>query len=245
MKNGLIVFDLETTGVDTANDRIVEIYLEKFKTESSKDSYYCKINPGIPIPPSASDVHNIYDEDVADCPHFKDIADELFAFIEGCDLAGFNSIHFDVPLLYNEFLRVGIDLDYRSIRLIDACNIFRQKEAHTLSNAVKFYLNESHEDAHSAAADVIATKRVLKKQIEMYGLNSIEEIALLSNWNREMLDLSGKFSYNDDKEIIFTFGQHKDKVAKLQPDYLKWILKSNFNNDTKQIAADLLASLGF
>ena len=239
----VVVFDLETTGVDTNNDRIVEIYLEKISDKYPPVSFYCKVNPGFHIPESASAVHGIYDDDVADAPSFKDIANDLYSFIDGCDLAGFNSIHFDVPMLYNEFLRAGIVLDYSKIRLIDACNIFRQKEAHTLSKAVSFYLDKDHTDAHSAVADVVATKNVLLKQIEMYGLNSLDEIALLSNWNRELLDLSGKFTYNDDKEIVFTFGQHKDKVAKNHPDYLSWMLKGNFNHDTKRIANELLKSI--
>jgi DNA polymerase-3 subunit epsilon len=236
MNRPIVFFDLETTGVDTAKDKIVEIYCKKLPTQ---EVFYSKINPEMEIPQSASDVHHITNEDVAECPKFREIANELMEFIKDCDLAGYNSIKFDVPMRYNEFDRLGMTIEYHNIRLIDACNIFRQKEAHTLSKAVEFYLNENHEEAHAASADVEATIRVFNEQVRKYGFEDLDEIASISNYGRKILDLSGNFTFNENQQIIFTFGKWKNEPVKEHYDYLNWMMKSDFPEDTKLMILDI------
>lgn len=245
----VVFFDLETTGTDVRKDRIVEISMMKVdypnlnETNCGGDSRTRKINPGIPIPKQASDVHGITDEIVKDQPTFARIAKGVFEFMDGCDIIGYNSLNFDVPLLYNEFLRAGIDWDYRKVNFIDVCNIFKIKEQRTLSAAVKFYLNQEHTDAHGAEADVLATINVFEEQVNRYQMREMtpEELALFSNYDRPLLDVSGKFTMDAEGDIVFNFGQHKGKKAKSEPSYLSWMInKGDFSLDTLKIASQLL-----
>ncbi|MBX3045164.1 MAG: 3'-5' exonuclease [Ignavibacteriae bacterium] len=233
----IVFFDIETTGTDLNNDKIVEIYLKKLP--DNKILEY-RINPGIPIPKAASDVHGITDKDVNNAPSFKDIAKNIFQFIDKCDLAGYNAIKFDIPFLYRELKDAGFLLDYKSIRLYDSYSIFTHFEKRTLEAAYKFYCNKELENAHQAGADVEATIEVFKAQLDRYGLKDKKEIALISSNNKEILDISGKFTYNDDGVVVFTFGNNKDKPAANHKDYLEWMLRSNFAPDTKQIIHQIL-----
>ncbi len=242
-KRPVVFFDLETTGTNTEKDRIVElciviIYHDRLHSRTITQ----RVNPTIPIPKQASDIHGITDEMVKDCPTFKDIAPEIFEAIKGFDIVGYNSINFDIPMLYAELSRAGIVWDYTGVNFIDVCNIFKIKEARTLTAAVKFYLDEDHEDAHGAEADVAATIRVFERQVMKYGLHeqTPEQLALMSNYDRPMLDLSGRFTLNANGDIVFTFGKHKDMLAKDNRSYLDWMLKGEFSEDTKRICRLIL-----
>lgn len=167
----LAFFDLETTGVSTADDRIVSIAVKKYLPDGSVEDKYMLINPERPIPEGATQVHGISDEMVKDAPSFKKIAKSLHAFLEGCDLAGFNIINFDIPLLAEEFLRAGLSFPIIGTRFLDACTIYRIKEVRTLSAGYKFYCGKEMTDAHNAQADVNATCEVLEKQMELYEMD--------------------------------------------------------------------------
>ena len=167
--NPIVFFDLETTGVNIAKDRIVEISVLKVLPNGKEEQRTIRVNPEMHIPEEASKVHGIYDEDVKDCPTFKLIAKELARYIEGCDLGGYNSNRFDIPLLAEEFLRVGVDFDMSKRKFVDVQTIFHKMEQRTLSAAYRFYCNKNLEDAHTAAADTMATYEVLKAQLDRYG----------------------------------------------------------------------------
>ena len=242
MKNPLLTFDIESTGLDTQQDRIVELCMAKLHQDGTREVETIKVNPTIPIPAGASEVHGIYDDDVKDLPTFKQYAKSVHEFIQGCDILGFNSNAFDCPMLYAEFLRSGIEWDYSQHNLIDAGNLFKIHERRTLEAALQFYCGREHEGAHSAESDVLATIDVFYAQLEKYGLTemSSEELALHSNYDREMLDLSGKFSKNEDGEIVFNFGKHRGEPAKNHPDFLDWMInRANFAPDTNKMAIDL------
>ena len=168
LANPIVFFDLETTGVNISKDRIVEISILKVSPNGKEESKTRRINPGIPIPPEATAIHGIGDEDVKDCPTFKEVAKSLAAQIEGCDLAGFNSNRFDIPLLAEEFLRADVNIDLTKRKFVDVQTIFHKMEQRTLSAAYKFYCDKNLEDAHSAAADTVATYEVLKAQLDRY-----------------------------------------------------------------------------
>lgn len=244
LQRSMCFFDLETTGTNTQQDRIIEICIIKLDPDfMSREEKTKRINPTIPIPKQASDVHGITDEMVKDAPTFKQIAKGVFDFVDGCDIAGYNSINFDVPLLYNEFSRAGIMWDYSKVNFIDVCNIFKIKEGRTLSAAVRFYLDKDHEGAHGATADVEATIKVFENQIERYGLGdqTIEQLAIMSNYDKPILDISGKFTTDSEGDVIFNFGQHKGKKAKSERSYLDWMInKGDFSQDTKAIALKLI-----
>ncbi len=196
-----------------------------------------RINPTIPIPEQASSVHGITDDMVKDEPTFQQVAKAVLDFITGCDIIGYNSIGYDVPLLFNELERAGLIWDYQGVNFIDVCNIFKIKEPRTLTAAVKFYCDRDHEDAHGAESDVVATIKVLDVQLRKYGLEDLTmgELAKLSNFDKPILDVAGKFTTDADGDIIFNFGVHKGKKAKSEQSYLNWMLKSNFSSDTKRI----------
>lgn len=249
LQKPICFIDLETTGTSTSEDRIVEIAILKvtqLEATMTEESKCLKINPQIPIPKGASDVHGITDEMVKDAPTFKQISKGVLEFIEDCDIAGFNIIAFDVPLLFNEFERVGVNWDYKSHMLIDVCNIFKIREERTLSAAVQFYCNEKHEDAHGAEGDNEATKKVFFRQLEMYQdlPSDIVELSLYSNYGKQVVDINGFFVKDESGEIIFRTGKHKGKVAKKEKDYLQWMTgpKATFSSDTKKIAQQLLLS---
>lgn len=245
LANCIIFFDLETTGVNIAKDRIVEISVLKIYPNGKEEQKTQRVNPGIPIPKEASAVHGIYDEDVKDCPVFKDIAKELARFMEGCDLGGYNSNRFDIPLLAEEFLRSGVDFDMRKRKFVDVQTIFHKMEQRTLSAAYRFYCDKSLEDAHTAAADTTATYEVLKAQLERYGdklENSIEFLSKFSTQNNTA-DFAGFIVFNDKGEEVFNFGKNKgipvERVLKEQPGYFAWMLNSDFPLYTKKVLTEI------
>jgi DNA polymerase-3 subunit epsilon len=239
LKRPIIFFDLETTGVDTANDRIVEISMVKVNTDGSKVVKTRRINPEMHIPEVATAVHGITDEDVKDEPTFRQIAKSLAAFIEGCDFGGFNSNRFDLPMLVEEFMRAGVDVDFSRRKFVDVQTIFHRKEQRTLVAAYKFYCDKDLENAHSAEADTLATYEVLEAQIERYGDigSTVEELAEFSSTG-PMVDFAGRLSLNEQGEEIFTFGKYKGRkvedVFKSDPSYYSWIMNGDFPLYTKK-----------
>lgn len=243
----IVFFDLETTGTDVNNDRIVQIAMVKLNRELSRDIGVDNqlINPEIPIPAGSIEVHHITDEMVADKPVFKEHANTILEFINGCDIAGYNCLRFDIPLLYNEFQRAGIDWDWKRHKIIDVCSIFMQHEKRDLQSAVRFYCGKEFGDAHNALNDVEATIDVFKAQTERYTdlPQTPEELEIYCNHGKEILDLSGKFRYNDEGEIIFTFGQYRNEPAKEHGDYLYWMLGKNFPADTVDVIHQILEDM--
>ena len=212
LKRPIIFFDLETTGVDAAKDRIVEISMVKIDVNGEKQIKTRRINPEMPIPAEATAVHGITDDDVKDEPTFKQIAKSLAKFIEGCDFGGFNSNRFDLPVLVEEFMRAEVDVNFSNRKFVDVQSIFHKKEQRTLVAAYKFYCNKDLENAHSAEADTLATYEVLEAQIERYGDigSTVEELAVFSSFGSNV-DFAGRIALNDKGEEIFTFGKYKGR----------------------------------
>ena len=204
LKRPIVFFDLETTGVDTARDRIVEISLVKVMPDGREIVKTRRINPGMHIPAEASAIHHITDEDVKDCPQFAQIAKSLAQFLEGCDFGGFNSNRFDLPVLVEEFLRAGVDVDFKRRRFIDVQNIFHKMEQRTLVAAYKFYCDKNLEEAHSAEADTLATYEVLKAQLDRYPelQNDVAALAEFSTRDKTA-DYAGRILINEKGEEVF------------------------------------------
>lgn len=248
LKRPIVFFDLETTGVDTAKDRIVEISMVKVGVDGQKQVKTRRINPEMPIPAEATAVHGITDEDVKGEPTFKQIAKSLAQFIEGCDFGGFNSNRFDLPVLVEEFMRAGVDVDFKRRKYVDVQNIFHKKEQRTLVAAYKFYCDKDLENAHSAEADTLATYEVLEAQIERYGDigDTIEELAAFSTHN-ETVDFAGRIALNDKGEEVFTFGKYKGRsVAEIfdkEPSYYSWLINGDFPQYTKKIFTEIYVRL--
>ncbi|MDI3526853.1 MAG: polymerase subunit epsilon [Tenuifilum sp.] len=248
IKNPLIVFDLETTGIDVAKDRIVEIATLKIFPNGDRESKVRLINPGIPIPPEATAVHGITDEDVKDAPTFKEIAKSLANYIEGCDFAGFNSNRFDLPLLAEEFLRAGVDVDLKKRKFVDVQTIFHKMEKRTLAAAYKFYLDKELANAHSAEADTLATYEILCAQVERYPelKNDIDSLSEFSSFNRNV-DFAGRIILNEKGVEVFNFGKHKGKpvleVFKKEPSYYSWMMNGDFPLYTKKVLTALYLKL--
>ncbi len=240
LRNPIIFFDLETTGVDIMSDRIVELSLIKVYPNGTEEVKSRRLNPERPIPAEATKVHGITDEDVKDAPTFKQVAKDLARIFEGCDVAGFNSNRFDIPLLEEEFLRAGVDFDFSKRRFIDVQTIFHKMEQRTLIAAYKFYCGKDLTDAHSAEADTRATYEVLKAQLDRYP-NLENDVAFLSEFSshNKNVDLAGRIIYNDDKVEIFNFGKHKGKpveeVLKKEPSYYGWMMQGDFPLNTKKV----------
>lgn len=240
LQRPLVVFDLETTGTNIMTDRIVEISVLKAFPDGTTEQKSHLVNPGMPIPPEATAVHHISDEDVADKPLFKQIAKSLCTYLEGCDIAGFNSNKFDVPLLAQEFERAGIDFDLMNRKFVDVQNIFHKMEKRTLVAAYKFYCGGNLEDAHSAAADTKATYEVLLRQVEVYDElgNDIDALADFSKVDRS-LDLAGRIVLNDKDEPVFNFGKNKGRTVKeivrYEPSFIAWMLQGDFPKNTKDV----------
>lgn len=240
LKRPIVFFDLETTGVDVASDRIVEISILKLHPDGKKEVKTRRVNPQMPIPKESSEVHGIYDEDVKDEPTFKSMAKSLAQFIGNSDLAGFNSNKFDVPLLVEEFLRVGVDFDIDNRSLVDVQNIFHKMEQRTLVAAYKFYCNKELINAHSAEADNIATFEVLEAQIEKY--DELEgNVPFLSEFSKRTnnVDLMGRIIFDEDNVEVFNFGKHKGRsvadVLEKEPSYYKWMMNGDFPLYTKKV----------
>ena len=244
LKRPIIFFDLETTGVDIVNDRIVEISMVKVGVDGSKDVKTRRINPERPIPAEATAVHGITDDDVRDAPTFRQIAKSLAAFIEGCDFGGFNSNRFDLPMLVEEFLRAGVDVDFSRRKFIDVQNIFHKKEQRTLVAAYRFYCDKDLVDAHSAEADTLATFEVLEAQIERYPDigDTVEALAEFSA-GKPIVDFAGRMTLDDKGQEIFTFGKYKGRrvvdVFRDDPSYYSWMMNGDFPQHTKKMITEI------
>ena len=249
LKNPLLFFDIESTGLNIASDRIVEISLVKVSPggpgqPNDVEVKTRRLNPTIPITPGAQAVHGISDEDVKDCPTFKQVAKSLAKLMEGCDIAGYNSLKFDIPMLAEEFLRAGVDFDFRKRKLVDVQNIFHKKEQRTLKAAYKFYCGQNLDNAHSAEADTMATYEVLEAQLDRYAHDEEDplqnDIAFLAKYSCQtrFVDYAGRIVLNDDDEPVFNFGKHKGRrvvdVLSKEPSYYSWMMDGDFTLDTKQ-----------
>ena len=244
LKNPLVFFDLETTGINIVKDRIVEISFLKVHPNGKEESKTRRINPGMPIPAESTAIHGITDEDVKDCPTFKEIAKSLAAQIEGCDLAGFNSNRFDIPLLAEEFIRADVDIDLNKRKFVDVQTIFHKMEQRTLSAAYKFYCDKSLENAHTAEADTMATYEVLKAQLDRYEelQNDINFLSQYSSFNNNV-DFAGRMVFNDKGEEVINFGKYKgqkvEDVLKNDPSYYSWIMNGDFPLNTKKMLTEI------
>lgn len=244
LKNPLVFFDLETTGTNINSDRIVEICYLKVYPNGKEESKTMRINPEMHIPEESSRVHGIYDEDVAGCPTFKEVAKEIARDIEGADLAGFNSNRFDVPVLAEEFLRAGVEIDMSRRKMIDVQVIFHKMEQRTLSAAYKFYCEKELEDAHTAEADTRATYEVLKSQLDRYPdlKNDMAYLSEYSTFNRNA-DFAGRIVFDDNGSEVFNFGKYKgqpvSEVLKKDPGYYSWILNGDFTLNTKNVLTQI------
>ena len=244
LKRPIVFFDLETTGVDTAKDRIVEISMIKIMPDGEEVVRTRRINPQMHIPESATEIHGITDEDVKDAPTFAQIAKSLSQFIEGCDFGGFNSNRFDLPMLVEEFLRVGVDVDFRRRKFVDVQNIFHKMEQRTLVAAYKFYCDKNLDDAHSAEADTRATYEVLKAQLDRYPelQNDITALAEFSS-RGESVDYAGRIVYNDKGVEVFNFGKYRGRsvseVFQEEPSYYAWMMNGDFPLYTKNVITEI------
>ncbi len=237
-------FDLETTGVNITNDRIVEISILKVYPDGKEERYTRLVNPTIPIPPEVTKVHGISDKDVADKPTFKELAKEIHNLIKDSDLGGFNSNRFDIPLLAEEMLRADIDFDMKNRMSIDVQTIFHKMEQRTLVAAYKFYCDKNLEDAHSAEADTLATYEVLKAQVTKYDEleNNTKFLAEFSS-RKKFADFAGFLIYNKEGEECFSFGKHKGKrvvdILETEPGYFGWLLNADFPLYTKKVLTSI------
>lgn len=240
----LVVFDLETTGTNIVRDRIVEISAVKLMPDGTRIEKTKRLNPEMHIPEEATAVHHITDEMVADEPTFRQVSKALNAFFEGCDVAGFNSNKFDVPLLVEEFARAGINFDVSGRRFIDVQNIFHKMEQRTLVAAYKFYCGKTLDGAHSANADTLATLEVLESQVERYPEleNDVDFLSDFSSGGRS-LDLAARIVLNDDGVPVFNFGKHKGRsvedVLRKEPSFFGWVMQGEFPKNTKDVLTRL------
>ncbi|MBS9773556.1 MAG: ribonuclease H-like domain-containing protein [Tenacibaculum sp.] len=236
----IVFFDLETTGINIATDRIVEISILKVFPNGNKESKTWLVNPEIEIPQEASAIHGITNEKVVNEPTFKELAPKINEMIADSDLAGFNSNRFDIPLLAEELLRVGIDFDMNNKKAIDVQVIFHKKEQRTLSAGYEFYCGKKLEDAHSAEADTLATYEILKAQLDKYDdiENSVEALSKFSSHTKRA-DFAGFILFNENDDEIFSFGKYKgrtvEEVLKENPGYNSWIQNADFPLYTKKV----------
>jgi len=260
LKIPLCFFDLETTGTNISQDRIVEIAVVKLMPNGDIQEKHNLVNPTIPIPPDSSAIHGIKDEDVREMPTFKELGREYAKFMEGADLSGFNILKFDVPVLVEEFLRAGVEFDYSRKRIIDSQRIYHLMEKRNLSAAYKFYCDKELNDSHSAAADTHASMEVLLAQITRYenqqvtdGLgtpigtvrNDMDELNQLTS--SDMVDLAGRMVKDANGDVIINFGKHRGKkvlsVLKDEPSYYDWIMNGDFALDTKRKLTEIKLSM--
>lgn len=238
-------FDLETTGVNLSSDRIVEIAIVKILPDGTRQVKRKLINPEMPIPQQSTDIHGITDEMVKDAPTFKQAANELKQFIDNCDIGGYNSNRFDIPVLMEEFLRSGIEVDLSDRRMVDVQHIFYTMEPRTLTAAYKFYCQKELENAHSAESDVNATIDVLEAQIEKYPqLGESVESILQQIGEEKIVDYARRFIFDEKGVEIFNFGKHKGKavrdVLKAEPQYYDWMMRGDFPLHTKKKLTEIL-----
>ncbi|MCQ2210367.1 MAG: 3'-5' exonuclease [Paludibacteraceae bacterium] len=255
LKKPIIFFDLETTGLNIAKDRIIEISAIKICLNGDQEVKTRRLKPvddegkQMKLSKEVSELTHITDEDLADKPTFREIAKSLAEWMKGCDLGGYNSNRFDIPLLAEEFLRADVDIDLRKSKFVDAQVIFNKKEQRTLTAAYKFYCDKDLEGAHGAQADITATYEVLKAQLDRYPdlKNDIEFLSEYSAHNSNV-DFAGRFIYNDKKEEIINFGKYKGRavaeVLLTDPGYYGWIMQSDFTLDTKRVLTQLRFKYG-
>ncbi len=241
LKNPLVFFDLETTGINISRDKIVEASFLKVYPNGKEEIRTYRINPEMHIPEESTAIHGITDEDVKDCPTFKQLAKTLADFLEGCDMAGFNSSRFDVPMLAEEFLRAGVEFDISKREFVDVQIIFHKKEQRTLEAAYRFYCDKELDNAHSAEADAVATYEVLKSQLERYPdlVNDINVLSKEFSSFNDNVDFAGRIVLNEKGVEVFNFGKHKGKavaeVFKKEPSYYAWMMEGDFPLNTKQV----------
>ncbi|MGE7774662.1 3'-5' exonuclease [Chitinophaga caseinilytica] len=235
----LAVIDLETTGTNVATDRIIEIAVIKVMPDRSVQRKVKRINPQMPIPAASTAIHGIRDEDVADAPTWKQAANEFRQFLEQCDIAGYNSNRFDIPMLVEEFLRVGLTFDVKDRRFVDVQKIFHLMEKRTLSAAYKFYCDKDLTNAHSAEADAVATFEILEAQLERYATQLKADVDALAQFTKEdeYVDFARRIVRQNGTEI-FNFGKYKGRavrdVLKSEPQYYDWMMKAEFPLNTKE-----------
>jgi len=244
LKRPVVFLDLETTGINVSADRIVEISLLKISPNGKEQWMTTKVNPEMPIPPKVTAIHGISDADVADAPTFREIARKVASFMDGCDLAGYNAIKFDIPVLAEEFLRTETDFNFRKRKYVDVQVIFHKKEQRTLSAAYLFYCRKNLENAHSAEADTAATYEVLKCQLDRYPdlENDIEKLALFSSFNNNV-DFAGRIILDENGIETINFGKHKGRsvedVLREEPSYYAWIMNGDFPLYTKKVLTEI------
>ncbi|MBI5219659.1 MAG: 3'-5' exonuclease [Bacteroidia bacterium] len=244
LKRPIAFFDIETTGINVASDRIVEISILKIHPDNREEAKTFRVNPQIPIPKAATDIHGITDEDIKDKPAFPQIAKLIAQMLEGCDFAGYNSNKFDIPLLAEEFLRTDIDFDMRKHKFIDVQVIFYKMEQRTLSAAYQFYCNKILENAHSSKVDTQATYEILKAQIDRYAdlKNDVEFLSTFSSQNRNV-DFAGRVILGENDTELFNFGKYKgqpvEEVFRKDPSYYKWMMDGDFTLNTKQVITQI------
>lgn len=241
----LAFIDLETTGLSVGSDRIVEIAILKVNPDGSRTMREHRVNPEMPISAESTSIHEISNEDVATEPTFKDLAPSLFKFLFDCDLAGYNSNKFDIPMLVEEFFRVGIEFDFQERKMVDVQNVFHKMEQRTLKAAFKFYCGKEIENAHSAAADIEATYEVLEAQLAKY--DELEnDVDFLSDFSKfqNTADIMGRVVYNEEKQECINFGKHKgtplEEVFTKEPGYYGWLMNGDFPRSTKKVFSDVM-----
>ncbi len=241
LTNPIIFFDLEATGLDIVHDRIVEISWLKIYPDGREESETIRINPEMKMPADAYAIHGISDDDLKDCPKFKDVAKKIAAAFEGCDLSGYNSSHYDLPILVEELLRADVDVDFSKAKMVDVQAVFHKKEPRTLSAAYKFYCGSELADAHSAQADARATYEVLKAQLDRYPdlKNDIAALAKFTTTPKRSVDYAGRIIRNSNGQEIFNFGKYKgmvvEEVLRNDPKYYNWVIDADFPLDTKRV----------
>lgn len=247
LKRPLAVIDLETTGTNVASDRIIEIAIIKVFPDKTTQSKVKRINPGMPIPTGSTAIHGIKDEDVKEAPTFKQAAHELKQFMDNCDLAGYNSNRFDIPLLVEEFLRAGIEFDISKRKFVDVQRIFHLMEKRTLAAAYKFYCDKQLENAHSAEADALATYEILEAQLGRYE-HLQQDVDALAEFTKEedYIDFARRLVMQGGQEV-FNFGKYKGRsvreVLKAEPQYYDWMMKADFPLNTKQKLSEIFHNM--
>jgi DNA polymerase-3 subunit epsilon len=244
LKRPIIFFDLETTGTDHARDRIVELALVKLLPDGTRDSYVKRVNPGIPIPAECTAIHGITDEDIKDAPTFKQIAHGLYEWMKHSDLGGYNSSKFDIPMLAEEFLRAGINVDFTERKMVDVQQIFFKMESRSLTAAYNFYCQKQLENAHSAEADILATIEVLEAQLDRYSDLQNDVHALHSfTGGEECVDYARRIIMKDGHPV-FNFGKYKGRkvedIFNVEPQYYDWMMQADFPLHTKQKISEIL-----
>ncbi len=252
----VVVFDIETTGLDIIKDQIIDISLIKIGIDSSEKVKNLRIKPNVKISTESTKIHGIKDKDLKNCKPFKFYAKEIFNFIEGCDLGGFNILKFDLPILIEEFMRCDIDLNLDGIKIIDALRLYHLMEKRNLSSAYKFYCNKKLENAHDAYSDTKATVEIIKRQVEVYNNEEVIDnkgniLGVISNKidsigsiiNNNIVDISGRIIKNSDGEEVFNFGKYKNHkvidVFRMNPQYYHWIINNDFPLHTKKKISEI------